>query len=448
MNERIKKLREQSTGTKPSVSAERALLVTEFYQSPEAQKVSIPVQRAMAFKYILDNKKICINPGELIVGERGPAPQATPTYPEICVHSLQDLEILDSRKKIAFSSDEKTRLAFEETIRPYWEGQTIRDKMFAELPEEWKEAYKAGVFTEFMEQRPPGHTVLDDKIYHNGMNDFIEMIERELQFCDFCNDPNAFEKKEQLNAMKIAAEAIICFADRHVNKLVERAKDEKDSNRKEELLLMADICRNVPANKPTTFWEALQYYWFVHVGVITEVNPWDSFNPGRLDQHLLPFYEKEIAEGTLTKERAKEILMSFWIKFNNHPAPPKIGVTAKESNTYTDFALINLGGVKQDGSDAVNEMTYLLLDVIEEMRLLQPSSMVQVSKKNPNRYIKRFLQITKTGYGQPSIFNTDAIIQEMLRVGKSIEDARNGGASGCVETKNIRKGSLYPYRIF
>ena len=121
---------------------------------------------------------------------------------------------------------------------------------------------------------------------------------------------------------------------------------------------------------------------------------------------------------------AKEILQSFWIKFNNHPAPPKIGVTAKESNTYTDFSLINLGGVKHDGFDAVNEVTYLLLDVIEEMRLLQPSSMVQVSKKNPDQYIRRFLKIIKTGYGQPSVFNTDAIIQEMLRVGKSIEDAR------------------------
>ncbi len=225
--------------------------------------------------------------------------------------------------------------------------------------------------------------------------------------------------------MKIAAEALILFAGRYSAELQKLASLEKNVQRKDELLQMAEICSHVPANAPRTFWEALQYYWFVHIGVITEVNPWDSFNPGRLDQHLLPFYQKEIAEGSLTKERAKEILQSFWIKFNNHPAPPKIGVTAKESNTYTDFSLINLGGVKSDGSDAVNEVTYLLLDVIEEMRLLQPSSMVQVSKKNPDQYIKRFLKIIKTGYGQPSVFNTDAIIQEMLRVGKSIEDARN-----------------------
>ena len=132
---------------------------------------------------------------------------------------------------------------------------------------------------------------------------------------------------------------------------------------------------------------------------------------------------------------------SFWIKFHNQPAPPKVGVTAQESNTYTDFCLINLGGLTPDGEDGVNELTYLLLDVIEEMRLLQPSSMIQVSKKNPDQFLRRTLNITKTGFGQPSIFNTDAIIQEMLRAGKSLVDARNGGASGCVETGAFGKES-------
>jgi formate C-acetyltransferase len=178
----------------------------------------------------------------------------------------------------------------------------------------------------------------------------------------------------------------------------------------------------------------LQHYWFIHIGVISEVNPWDSFNPGRLDQHLFPFYQKGIKDGNLTKEKAVELLGAFWVKFNNHPAPPKIGVTAKESSTYTDFALINLGGLKSDGSDAVNELTYIILDVIEDMRLLQPSSMIQVSKKNPDAFIKRTADIVKTGFGQPSIFNTDAIVQQLVYQGKSMEDARNGGASGCVET--------------
>jgi len=433
MNKRISKLREQSTGIKPSISVERAQLVTEFYKSEKAQNVSVPVKRALTFKYILENKQICINKGELIVGERGPSPQATPTYPEICLHSLDDLDILDTRKKIPFSSDEKTKSIFKEEIIPFWKGKTIRDKIFSKVPPEWIDAYEAGVFTEFMEQRPPGHTVLGDKIYKKGFNEIIEEIRYNLKTLDFCNDPEAFTKKEELIAMEIVAEALILFAKGHAQALEKLAEEETEASEKEELRQMAEICRHVPANAPSTFWEALQYYWFVHVGVITEVNPWDSFNPGRLDQHLLPFYQKEIKDGSLTKEKAKEILQSFWIKFNNHPAPPKIGVTAKESNTYTDFALINLGGIKADGSDGVNELTYILFDVVEEMRLLQPSSMIQVSKKNPNQFIKRALKIISTGYGQPSVFNTDAIIQELLRQGKSIEDARMGGASGCVE---------------
>ena len=434
MNDRIKKLRDQSQNAVPRISAERARLVTEFYKSNLAQQVTTPVRRALAFKYILENKHICINDGELIVGERGPAPKAVPTYPEITLHSLQDLEILDTRPKVWFKVDDETKRIYREEIIPFWEGKSNRDKIFASLDDEWKAAYEAGIFTEFQEQRAPGHTVLGKKMFSKGFLDLKKEVAESIKKLDFFNDPKAYEKREELKAMDIAADAIILFARRHADKLEQLAHEEKDENRKIELMEMAAICRRVPAQAPQTFHEALQHYWFIHIGVITEVNPWDSFNPGRLDQHLYPFYKRELEAGTLTEEHAKELLMSFWVKFNNHPAPPKIGVTAKESSTYTDFALINLGGVKEDGSDAVNELTFVILDVIEEMRLLQPSSMIQVSKKNPDRFIKRTARIIKTGFGQPSVFNTDAIIQELLNQGKNIIDARNGGASGCVET--------------
>ena len=434
MTPRIKKLREQSLNAESRISAERGLLVTEFYKNHMAFGDSIPVQRAKSFRYIMENKFVCINDDELIVGERGPAPKSTPTYPEITVHSLQDLEILNSREKVWFRVDDETRKAFDESIIPFWKGRSNRDRIMNSVSSEWKDAYAAGIFTEFMEQRAPGHTVAGNKIYQKGMLDIINDVEESISKLDFYNDPQAFDKREELKGMKIAAETLIVFASRHADKLNELAQVEKDESRKAELENLARICRNVPANAPKTFHEALQYYWFVHLGVVTELNPWDSFNPGRLDQHLNPFYQKEIEEGSLTKEDAIEILHSFWIKFNNHPAPPKVGITALESNTYTDFALINLGGVLPDGSDAVNEMSFILLDVIEEMRLLQPSSMVQLSRKNPESFINRAVKITKTGFGQPSIFNTDAIIQEMTRMGKDIVDARNGGASGCVET--------------
>ena len=434
MTERIRKLREQSLNAENRISAERALLITEFYQSGMADAEPVPVQRALAFKYILEHEYICVNEGELIVGERGPAPKATPTYPEICIHSLQDLEILNDRPKVSFKSDETTRAAYRDIIIPYWKGKSNRDRIFQNLPQEWKEAYTAGVFTEFQEQRAPGHTALGIKMFRTGLLDLKEEIAESLAKTDLVNDPEGVDKRDELRAMDIVCDAMIRYAERYAERLEELAAEEKDPVRKKELEKMAAICRRVPAHAPTTVHEALQHYWFIHLGVVTELNPWDSFNPGRLDQSLYPLYKKQLEEGTVTQEEVYEMLQSFWVKFNNHPSPPKVGVTAEESNTYTDFCLINVGGVKEDGSDGVNEMSYILLDVIREMRLLQPSSMIQVSKKNPDRFIRAAVEIIKTGFGQPSVFNTDALVQEMLRAGKDVRDARNGGCSGCVET--------------
>lgn len=408
--------------------------MTEFYKSALAHQSSAPARRALAFKHLLEKETIWIGDGELIVGERGPAPKAVPTYPEICCHSLKDLRILNSREKTAYAVGEATQRAYRESIIPFWKGKSIRDVIFEKMSDEWKAAYEAGVFTEFLEQRAPGHTVLDNKIYSKGLLDFEKDIERGITNLDFLHDAKASEKMEELKAMKIAANALIRYAERHAEKAKELLEKEKNATRREELEKIIDVCNRVPAHSPRDFWEALQHYWFVHLGVITELNPWDAFNPGRLDQHLYPFYEKGLADGSLTKEKAKELLQLFWIKFNNQPAPPKVGVTAEESNTYNDFALINTGGVRTDGSSAVNELSYLILDVVEEMRTLQPSSMVQISKKTPDEFLNRVLKIIKTGFGQPSVFNTDEIVQELLRQGKTVEDARDGGSSGCVET--------------
>ena len=309
----------------------------------------------------------------------------------------------------------------------------MRELLFQEMTPEWLAAYEAGIFTEFMEQRSPGHTVLDNKIYHKGMLDFQQEIQASLDNLDFLNDPQAYARQEELKAMAICTSAIVRFAERHAEQARALAQVETDALRRQELERIAEVCTHVPAQAPRNFWEALQYYWFVHLGVTTELNTWDAFNPGRLDQHLYPFYQQGLADGTLTQAQAEELLQCFWIKFNNQPAPPKVGVTAAESGTYTDFAQINLGGVQADGADGVNPLTYLLLDVIEEMRLLQPSSSIQVSKKNPDRFIQRAARIIRTGFGQPSIFNHDLIVQELMRMGKTLADARNGGSSGCVE---------------
>jgi trans-4-hydroxy-L-proline dehydratase len=438
MTERVRRLREQSLQAAPHLHEERALLVTEAERMLGTE--SAPLRRALIFRHILEHKSICINDGELIVGERGPSPKATSTYPEICCHTLRDLEILNTRPRIPYGVSDEMRSAYETVVIPYWKRRSLREKIFEEMTPEWISAYEAGIFTEFMEQRAPGHTVLDGKIYTKGMLDFRADIGKSLASLDFHQDPEAYDKSQELKAMLVSVEAIMTFARRHAQKALELARS-SDGPRRRELEEIAAICETVPSHAPATFREALQYYWFVHLGVITELNPWDAFNPGRLDQHLYPFYRKEVAEGTLSPELARELLSCFWVKFNNQPAPPKVGVTAAESATYTDFANINSGGLKADGSDGVNEVTYLILDVIDEMRLVQPSSNIQLSQKNPDELLKRALGIIRKGWGQPSIFNADTIVEELLRQGKSVEDARNGGASGCVETGAFGKES-------
>ena len=432
MTERVARLRQESIEAQAAISSERAELMTRFYQQ-STELLSAPMRRARAFGFLLERKMIHIGEGELIVGEKGPAPKATPTYPELCCHSLDDLDILDSREKIPFAVTPETRAKYRDSIIPFWRDRTMRDLIFREMEDDWIAAYEAGIFTEFMEQRSPGHTVLDDKIYHKGFLEFKRDIQANLEALDYLADPDAYAKQEELRAMLVCADALIHFAQRHAREAEEQASVEPDPQRRAELERIAEICSHVPAHAPRDFWEALQYYWFVHLGVTIELNPWDAFCPGKLDQHLLPFYTDGLQAGTLTAELATELLQCFWIKFNNQPAPPKVGVTAAESSTYTDFAQINTGGVREDGSDAVNEVTYLILDVIEEMRLLQPSSSIQVSKKNPDRFVRRAARIIRTGFGQPSVFNSDLIVQELVRMGKTVADARNGGSSGCVE---------------
>lgn len=432
MTSRTDTLRCRSLKAAPSISSERAVLLTGFYAAHEGQH-SVPVMRALAFQHLCEHQTIYLGEGELIVGERGPAPKVVPTFPELTCHSIEDLRILDSRPKTSYAVPEPVVADYERTVIPYWRERTLRARLFAALAPEWHAAYEAGVFTEFMEQRAPGHTVLDDKIYRRGLRDFQRDIDEAIAALDLTRDAEAWEKREQLCAMRLSCDAVIRFAERHAELAGTQAAGERNAQRRRELERIAEVCRRVPGDAPRDFWEALQAYWFCHLAVITELNGWDAFNPGHLDQHLLPFYERGLTDGALTPEFARELVECFFIKFNNHPAPPKVGVTAAESGTYTDFANINLGGLRADGHDGSNAVTHLLLDVIDEMHLLQPSSNLQLSRKTPDAVLAHTLDVVRKGYGFPSIFNADAVVEEQLRVGKRVEDARAGGCSGCVE---------------
>jgi formate C-acetyltransferase len=408
------------------------VLLTDFYRE-NTGRYPQPVLRAKAYHHLCANKTVFIGDEELIVGERGHEPKAAPTYPEIICHSVDDLRILDSRAMTSYRISSEDIESYEREVIPFWKGRSLRDRIFDLLPDEWHRAFSAGIFTEFMEQRAPGHTVGDGKIFGKGLLDFKSEIAAAIEDLDTTSDPEAAARRNQLEAMDIVADATILYAHRHAERAEELVGSETDPKRRAELERIAEVCRHVPAHAPRDFWEALQTYWFVHLGVITELNGWDAYNPGHLDQHLEPFFASGIADGSLDRDSAKELLECLWVKFNNHPAPPKVGVTAEESGTYTDFANINLGGVRADGSNAVSEVSYLLLEVIDEMHLLQPSNNIQLSRKNPDRFLQAALKVIRKGCGFPSVFNSDAVVKELVRQGKTVEDAREGGTSGCVE---------------
>ena len=447
MNRRIQHLRKLSVETEPSLSIERALHETEFYRE-NFGKLSVPVLRAANFYDHCARKTIYLGEGELIVGERGPRPKCVPTFPELTCHSVEDLNVLNTRELQRYTISQEDIETYRTTVIPFWAGKTQRERIFAHVPESWRLAYEAGMFTEFMEQRAPGHTALDGKIYQRGMLDFMAEIAALLASIDYLNDPKATDKAEEWKAMEISCDAVILFAERHAE-LAERMAEElgvaifnRDEDetvienrgtRRTELLRIAEVCRRVPAHAPRNLWEAIQMYWFVHLGTITELNGWDAMNPGHFDQHLAPFYEKELAEGTLTREQAKELISCFWIKVNNHPAPPKVGITARESGTYNDFTNINIGGIRRDGTDGTSELSYLLLEVAEELHILQPGFSVHIGKQTPDAFLMAAMRVIRQGHGYPSVFNPDVYVPELLRQGKTLGDAREGGCSGCIE---------------
>ena len=433
MNARIKALRKVSMETQPHIDLERAKIETEVYKQWE-DKVSLPVLRAMVLKEYFSKKTLYLGEGELIVGEKGKDPQSSPTFPELTCHTLDDMHIMNDRAVVNYSVTEQDLKDQEEIIIPFWRGKSMRDKILAGMTEEWMECYAAGMFTEFMEQRGPGHTCGGKNVFTKGYAEYKTEIHKAIDDLDFMNDVDAVTKKDELEAMLIDCDAVMILGKRYQELLEKEAEKCTDPVRKAELEQMAANLDVIPAHAPQTYWQAIQLYWFTHLAVTSELNPWDAFSPGRLDQHLYPYSAKDVEDGILDDKRALELLECLWVKFNNQPAPVKVGVTLKESGTYTDFANINTGGIKEDGSNGVNAVSYLILDCMDEMKLVQPNSNVQISKKTPHRFLKRACEISREGWGQPAFYNTDEIVQELLNAGKTLLDARQGGSSGCVET--------------
>jgi formate C-acetyltransferase len=314
------------------------------------------------------------------------------------------------------------------------------DMIMSSMDSHWKKAYENDVFTEYMISRAPGHVNLDGKVIERGLLSLKNDAHRSLDHIDFSSS-DCNRKIQELAAMIVAIDASIAFAKRYAAKAQELAVQERNPERKSELKKIAEICNHVPAHPARSFHEALQSYWFVHLITLLEINNW-AIGPGRFDLYMYPFYSNDVERKIITTEDAKELLECLWIKFNNAVAPAKENQTANMSATYNDFALLNIGGLDQNGADGVNELSYMILDVIEETQLIQPNPCVLISQKTPKQFMTRALEVIRRGFGQPSVFNHDLIIQELMNKGKSLVDARLGGPNGCVTVNACGKENM------
>ncbi len=438
MNKRIERLRNRSINSQPEIFAERAVLVTDSYQQTES--LSPPMRRALALKNLLENITIVIDEDELIVGEKTIKYRGSPLYPEQYCMTIEELEAIIQRDHAPFKASPETKKVLSEKMIPYWKNKTMYDRIMSMMDEKWKKALENDVFTEYMISRAPGHVNLDEKVITKGLLRLRKDVADSLKDIRY-SSPECYRKTLELEAMKVVIDAALIFSKRHGLKALELAKKEKDAKRRIELEKIAEICSHVPAYPARNLHEALQAYWFVHLITLLEVNNW-AIGPGRFDLYMYPFYKRDIENQLITREEAKELLECLWIKFNNTVAPAKETKTASMSATYNDFALLNLGGLNEEGLDAVNELSYLLLDVIKEMKLTQPNSIVLISEKTQKEFVTRAMEVVKEGFGQPAIFNADLVIQELLSKGKTLIDARLGGPNGCVTVNACGKENM------
>jgi formate C-acetyltransferase len=381
---------------------------------------------------VLGGVQVLIRAGELIVGCKTPGILGSPLYPEIaCDWIEEELDTMAGRDYAPFYVSEETKDLLRSQVFDYWRGRQVYNRIIDVLPEEVVQATDEGLFFHYYLNRAIGHITVDyERVITKGFLGLKAEIEAELEKVDF-GAAGGLKKYYLLQAMSSGCDAAICFAERYADEAERLAAKEEDPRRRAELEEIAAICRRVPAHPATSFREALQSFWFVHLMLNLETNSY-AIGPGRFDQYLYPYYRADVGADRLTPDEARELLACLWIKFNELTVV-KEGGTAKASTTYNDFQNVNLAGQTVDGRDATNELSYLCLDVAGALQLPQPQISVLISEKTPDLFLRRACAVISLGFGMPSVFNEDEKTAALLHKGKSLEDARLGGINGCVE---------------
>lgn len=432
ITERIEKIRQNYVNSKPEISYERALIWTESYKRTEGLPVCI--RAARAFYDCCAELGVHIFDGELVVGATGEFRKCgilTPEFSWMWVD--REMDNFATRPQDPYIMTDEQRAFVRENIFPYWKGKSLEEAFLARLPEDTK---KIGVDTGIIDndskwRQAVGEITPDyqDVLFKKGFGGIIKEAEAHIAELDITN-PEDEEKKDFYDSIIWTSKGIILYANRYADEAERMAKEEKDAKRAAELLKIAENCRKVPENGPEGFYEAIQFLWFTQIGGILSENPL-SLNPGRFDQYMFPYYEKDLAAGKITEDEAQELIEALWLKYSEWVWTISAN-TADYFAGYNQFQNLTVGGKKRDGHDGTNAITYMALKATEEAKTHQPGLSVRVHADCPKDFLNAVTHLVSKGTGFPAIHSDSVGYQMLINAGYEPEDARDWNNCGCV----------------
>ena len=430
LNQRLERMRNRYFDTRPNLTPERLQLAAEAYQKYAGD--AIPVFRARVLAHVLDHMTILINPDELIVGTPTSTYRGANLFPEYTSTKwlTEDLDDFPVRATDPIDVTPADKAAILESFQ-YWEGKAIEDLVPSILPPHIENARRIDVITIGCRNGCSGETMPNHKgLLTRGLNGYIK--ECETNIANTLGGTK--EKQEQIDfwqASILVCQAVIRFAGRYADKAEAMAFAETDPIRKQELLTIARNCRNVPANPPTNFHEALQFVWFVQVVFHIEA-PTTACGFGRFDQYMYPSFQKDRAAGILSDEAALELLECFYLK-TCEVIEVRDRWYSKSFAGYPMWEILMVGGQDLEGKDATNELSYLCLDAAADLQTSQPVLAVRIHEDTPPALLRKGAEMVQRGLANPGFFNDKAAMEMVLAKGCTLEEARDWAIVGCIQ---------------
>lgn len=428
---RMKAFREEMLDEKPYIDAERAVLATEAYR--EHQNQPNVMKRALMLEKILDNMTIYIEGKTLIAGNQATKNRNAPIFPEYTMEFVIDeLDTFEKRDGDVFYITEETKQQLRD-LAPFWDNNNLRARGEALLPEEVQVYMETGVFgMEGKLNAGDAHLAVNyARVLSDGLKGYEERVRAHKAALDL-TDPESIDKNVFYKAVLVVIAAVRRFAGRYAALAREMAEAEKDEARAAELRKIAETCERVPYEPARSFREAVQSVWFIQLILQIESNG-HSLSYGRFDQYMFPYYEADIASGAITRDEALELLTCLWIKTLS------VNKVRSQAHTFSSagspmYQNVTIGGQTTDKKDAVNDLSFLVLQSVAQTRLTQPNLTVRYHAGLNKEFYDECIEVMKLGFGMPALNNDEVIIPSFIKWGVAEEDAYNYSAIGCVET--------------